>query len=203
MTRTIKTALAATLAIGSAGPAFAHHATGGMIPRTLGEGLLSGLAHPVIGLDHLAFLAGLGVLAALMPTGAILPVLFLVGSAAGVGLHLAGTTLPASEWLVAVSLAGLGIGLLVRPAGHRAFAPMALAGLIHGYALSESIVGAEPNPLGAYLAGLTASQLAVAYGVFGLVRALDRRDPAVAPRLAAGAAAIVLVTGIAVPFMAM
>ncbi|PKO63289.1 MAG: urease accessory protein UreJ, partial [Betaproteobacteria bacterium HGW-Betaproteobacteria-17] len=35
--------------------ALAHHPMGGMTPQTLSQGLLSGLGHPVIGLDHLAF----------------------------------------------------------------------------------------------------------------------------------------------------
>src|SRR5262244_1869797 len=41
-----------------ADPAFAHHLMGGRMPSTFVEGLLSGLGHPVIGIDHLAFLVG-------------------------------------------------------------------------------------------------------------------------------------------------
>ena len=42
----------------TASPAFAHHAMGGGVPSTLGQGLLSGFGHPVIGVDHLAFAGG-------------------------------------------------------------------------------------------------------------------------------------------------
>ena len=35
-------------------PAFAHHLMGGRTPATFGEGILSGLDHPIIGLDHFA-----------------------------------------------------------------------------------------------------------------------------------------------------
>ena len=35
-------------------PAFAHHVVGGKMPVTFMDGLLSGLGHPIIGLDHLA-----------------------------------------------------------------------------------------------------------------------------------------------------
>ena len=38
------------------GPAFAHHAMDGQMPTSFAQGLLSGLAHPVIGPDHLAFI---------------------------------------------------------------------------------------------------------------------------------------------------
>ena len=37
-------------------PAEAHHVMGGRMPSTFMEGLLSGLGHPVVGLDHLAFI---------------------------------------------------------------------------------------------------------------------------------------------------
>jgi urease accessory protein len=51
------------LALGSA-PAFAHHVMGGRTPATFVEGVLSGLGHPVIGLDHLAAVVAIGCLAA-------------------------------------------------------------------------------------------------------------------------------------------
>ena len=44
-------------------PALAHHPFGGETPRTIAEGLLSGLGHPVIGLDHLAFTVAIGTIA--------------------------------------------------------------------------------------------------------------------------------------------
>lgn len=52
-----------------AGPAWAHHAMGGEVPGTFAEGLLSGLAHPVIGLDHLAFILAVGLIAASLGAG--------------------------------------------------------------------------------------------------------------------------------------
>ena len=36
--------------------AMAHHPMGGATPSTMGEGLLSGFGHPIIGIDHFAFL---------------------------------------------------------------------------------------------------------------------------------------------------
>lgn len=43
---------------------FAHHPLGGETPVTFMHGLLSGVGHPVIGLDHLAFIVAAGVLGA-------------------------------------------------------------------------------------------------------------------------------------------
>ena len=36
--------------------AMAHHAMGGRMPANFFEGFISGLAHPIIGLDHFAFI---------------------------------------------------------------------------------------------------------------------------------------------------
>ena len=48
---------------------------------------------------------------------------------------------------------------------------------MNGYALGESIAGAEPTPLAAYLLGLVAIQAVIATGVALLARAGLRRMP--------------------------
>ena len=53
-------ALAAVMPV----PALAHHPMGGAAATTAWQGFVSGVAHPVVGLDHLAFLLAAGVLAA-------------------------------------------------------------------------------------------------------------------------------------------
>ena len=120
------------------------------------QGLLSGLAHPIIGLDHLAAVVGVGILAALARRGIVSVLAFSAALIAGVAVHLGKIDIPASELLVGLST--LAIGALVatrRDLGAPAAAGLfAIAGLVHGYALGESIVGAEPSPLVAYLAGL-------------------------------------------------
>jgi urease accessory protein len=50
----------------------------------------------------------------------------------------------------------------------------AIAGLVHGYALGESIVGAESSPLMAYLLGLLVMQTAIGVVVYAAVRSLAR-----------------------------
>ena len=44
--------------------ALAHHPLGGRLPANLLEGLMSGLAHPIIGIDHFVFVMAAGLLAA-------------------------------------------------------------------------------------------------------------------------------------------
>lgn len=145
-------------------PASAHHMMDGVMPSTFGEGLLSGLGHPVIGLDHLAAVLAVGVLAALASRGFGVAVAFLAAMIGGVVLHLTSTDLPAAELLVGVSTAVLGglVALRLAPSALPLAALFAVAGLVHGYALGESMVGAEPAPIGAYLMGLFVIQTAIA-----------------------------------------
>lgn len=140
-------------------PVEAHHAMEGDTPTTFFAGLLSGLAHPVIGLDHAVCLIAVGLLARSL----VLPLAFVAGSIVAVALSaIAGLEL-ADEPLVAFSVAAIG-GWLVVGAGRQGVAAVALAaviGVIHGFAYAESILGAEPAPLLAYLIGLALVQGAV------------------------------------------
>ena len=156
----------------AAAPAAAHHPMGGQLPATLTQGLLSGLGHPIIGLDHLAAIIAVGCIAAWYRTGPALVVGFVAAMTAGVAVHLREATVPASEILVALSVIALGATLVLRkalPPG-AALGLFVIAGLVHGYALGESIVGAEPTPLAAYLIGLAVIQAAIALGAMMLVR---------------------------------
>src|SRR6516164_1437322 len=78
----------------AAPPASAHHVMGGRTPSTFMEGLLSGLGHPVIGLDHLAFLVAIGVAVGVFGLNLLLPIAFIVAMALGVLLHAGGGALP-------------------------------------------------------------------------------------------------------------
>lgn len=154
-------------------PAFAHHAMGGATPSTWGQAIISGIAHPVIGLDHLAFLIAAGMLAATLPgaLGIAAVIAFVLGGFGGSLVHLAGLGLGPVEVLVALSVLAAGVALL----WHRVPAtlvPMGfgLAGLFHGHAFAEAIIGAESGPLVGYLAALAVTQAAIGLGVMGLAR---------------------------------
>jgi urease accessory protein len=170
-------------------PAFAHHLMGGHTPATFVEGILSGLGHPVIGLDHFATVIAVGCLAAVHRAAPVLVVGFVAAMMAGVALHLQGTTVPAAEIIVALSVIALGIIMLrgqdlaIGPAATL----FALVGLVHGYALGESIYGAQPTPLYAYLLGLAVIQTAVALAAMSIARSLARRRADLSPLRLVGA----------------
>lgn len=148
-------------------PALAHHAMGGRLPMSGMEGFLAGLAHPVIGPDHLLFVLAIGALASTQAGGVWLPVVFVLTGLGGTLLHLAEMNLPLLEIFVSVSLVLAGWLLARRQTPGLAvlLGLGAIAGIFHGYAYAESIIGAESSPLGGYLVGLATIQLGIAVAV--------------------------------------
>lgn len=144
--------------------AFAHHPMGGKTPSTIGEGLLSGIGHPIIGLDHLAFVVAVGVAAIALGSRFMLPLFFIVATMVGTGLHVMSIGLPIVEVMIALSV--VLVGFLVM-SGRQIALPLvsalfAVAGLFHGHAYGEAIFGAEATPMVAYLAGFALTQYAIA-----------------------------------------
>jgi urease accessory protein len=162
--KTTRVAAALVLALPSIHPAFAHHVMGRELPSTFWQGLLSGLGHPIIGIDHFAFIVGVGLTSYLVGRIALLPLFFIAGTVIGCFVHLQDFDLPGSEAAIAFSLV-----VLAAIVGMRSKIPVGLiailfaaAGVLHGYAYGESIVGAEPALLGAYVAGFALIQYGIA-----------------------------------------
>lgn len=188
---TLMTALAASLATG---PALAHHPLGGEVPATLAHGLISGVAHPMIGLDHLAFVVAVGIAATLIGRPLLAPLAFVAATVGGTLLHLASIGLPMVELVIALSIVALGaMVVLGRGVPATAFlAVFAVAGLFHGHAYGEAVFGAEPTPVLAYLAGFGLTQWLIAVAAGALVGAgsfVTRSLDAAAPRLVGAAVA--------------
>lgn len=185
----------------AAAPALAHHPMGGETPQTLTQGLLSGLAHPVIGLDHLAFLVVAALLAFTLSGVArwLAPAAFVGGTIGGTLIHVQALDLPAAELLVAASvLLGGALVLSARRLGAGSLLLLlAGAGLLHGYAYGESIVGADQVVLGGYLAGFAVIQYAVIAGlVLGLNRLATRPGSALGTTVRSGGLGAVAIGGL-------
>ncbi len=136
-------------------PAFAHHPFEGN-PADFGflTGFFSGLAHPLIGLDHLLFLLSIGLIGGFKAKRWV-PTLLCFGL---IGTFLSVYTpllIPGIEIFVAISI------LLSALISLGNISPMAMIPLIiaHGYALGQPMVGAEPTPIIFYLIGLLFSEL--------------------------------------------
>jgi len=174
--------------VATASTASAHHLMGGKTPSTFTDGILSGVGHPIIGPDHLAFLVALGIAVGVGRLSLLTPFLFLLAMGCGVAAHVAAVNIPLSELIVAVSVltAGVLIALDWNISSTAWAAIFGVTGFFHGYAYGESIYGAEPTPLVAYLVGLVAVQTVLVIGIAFASRALWTTSR-IAPRLAGAA----------------
>ena len=162
-------------------PAFAHHPLDGKLPANFFEGIMSGFGHPMIGLDHLAFVIASGLMALGIAGGIMIPIAFVIATAIGAGIHLASIDLPLPEIFIAASVALFGVLLILRGKNrqNRNYISTisllaAFAGLFHGFAYGEGIFGAEPTPLIAYLIGFSFIQLAISLGTYLLASKLSK-----------------------------
>jgi urease accessory protein len=179
--------------------AFAHHFMDGALPQTFTEGLLSGMGHPLIGLDHAAFIIGAGFALAVVAHGMWGILALICGSLIGAGLHLMGLAIPGGEWGVAISVILVAAIIVSRRQVRFSWlaSGAALAGILHGHAYAESIFGAEAAPLAAYLIGFSLIQFCVAAAAFAAHRQLKvvrRLSPAVGAFV--GAVGVVFLFGL-------
>ncbi|WP_192178517.1 HupE/UreJ family protein [Mesorhizobium amorphae] len=135
----VKLGAAASLA-NLAGPACAHVGSG------YADGIAAGLAHPLLGLDHLLAMAAVGVWSAVaMPLRVwTAPAAFLAAMSGGAALAFVGVALPAMEGMIALSVLALGL-MIVFGAGLPGIAGIGLAGLFalfHGHAHASEAAGA-------------------------------------------------------------
>jgi len=155
-------------AILAATPALAHHPLGGLPMETFAHGMLSGIGHPVLGFDHLFFVAAIGIAALFTAHRYAAPAAYVAAMLIGCGLMYAGVGLPLKEAVIAVSLLAIGGAILSgRALGTTAaIALFAGFGLFHGSAFGDSIAGQEGDIVAAvlvgYLIGLGAVQYMVA-----------------------------------------
>ena len=151
-----------------AAPAMAHHPLAGAPMETMAHGVLSGIGHPLLGFDHLAFVVLVGIAAAFTGNALKAPLGYVGGMLLGCLLMMAGVTLPFAEVIIGASL--LVMGYVVLSGRQMSMQTVLLAfgafGLFHGTAFGESIVGQEAGyGLGVafgYLLGLGVAQYLIA-----------------------------------------
>ncbi len=124
--------------------AMAHHPMGGTTPANFWEGLLSGMGHPIIGIDHLAFVVAVGLIAAIIPNCILILASFLATAMLGKGIHLLSIDLPLTEIAIAISVVAFGAMLAFKQKLNTLLLIIfgGLAGIFHGYAYGEAIIGA-------------------------------------------------------------
>jgi len=127
-------------------------------------GLLSGLAHPVFGPDHLLFLLALSLVGLRHRSSWMLALLATGLAGSFLGLVLPG--LPAAEALVSLSL--VVVAMILMAGWDRRLLLPAIA--LHGYVLSATVLGWNVTPMATYLIGLLLSQGALLLVALGAMR---------------------------------
>lgn len=174
-TRQLALAAAAGLGLSllSALPAGAHGVATG--------GLVAGASHPLLGLDHLLLLVGVGGAAALVGPAVLLAAL--AGAMGGSLFGAFGGSLPAAEVLAALAVSALGVTLLVRRRQSPLLAVVLAAGVaIHAMLHGQEATGTAASLLG-WWCGAALASTAVVTASFLTLRHLG---PSWTLRLAAG-----------------
>ncbi|MBA4099719.1 MAG: urease accessory protein [Rhodospirillum sp.] len=181
-------ASAAVMGLALAAPAFAHTGVGAH-----SHGFAAGFLHPLMGVDHLLAMLGVGVWAAQLGKRAtwLVPAAFVGVMVAGAGLALAGAPLPLVEFGIAGSV--LVIGALIAfgtrmPVG-LAMGLVGLFALFHGHAHGTELPGfAHPAAYGAGFVSATALLHVAGVGI----ALVARQHAAKLPFRVAGAAMAVV-----------
>ncbi len=182
----------ATIAVLIAAPAEAHHPLAGMPMETFAHGLLSGVGHPLLGFDHLFFVALVGIAAMYTRRKMLAPIAYIGAMLGGCLITALWTAVPAIELMIALSLLVLGAMLL---SGRRFGLYTVLLifvgfGLFHGAAFGVSLSAQEAGfgvqVLVGYLLGLGATQyaIAIAAGWLCLILSKTSQTSSLQPRLA-------------------
>ena len=148
----------------------------------------------------MAFIVAVGLIASLHQNAYFSPFAFLAGTLGGIALQLKFVEIHFVEFAIAGSVVLLG-ALVIRAKHLRVFITISIfvvAGILHGYAYGENIVGAELTPLTAYLMGLLTIQYAIAVLVITFMGLIAKANNSVIPvRIMGG-----VVLGIGLAFMA-
>ena len=136
-------------------PALAHHPLGGLPMETFAHGILSGIGHPILGFDHLFFIALVGIAALYTGHRRIAPGAYIAAMLVGTLAMSLGLALPAVEIVIGLSL--LVLGAVVLSGRALSIGPavvlFALFGLFHGSAFGGSIAAQEAGVGGGVLVG--------------------------------------------------
>jgi urease accessory protein len=181
-------ACAAVMGLALAAPAFAHTGVGAH-----SHGFAAGFLHPLMGLDHLLAMLGVGIWAAQLGKRAtwLVPAAFVAVMIAGAGLALSSIAMPMVEFGIAGSV--LVIGALIAfgtrlPVG-LAMGLVGLLALFHGHAHGTELPGfAHPATYGA---GFVAATTLLHVAGVGIALAVRKHAARLPFRVAGAAMAVV------------
>lgn len=179
---------AAVMGVALAAPAFAHTGVGAH-----SHDFASGFLHPLMGVDHMLAMLGVGVWAAQLGKRAtwLVPAAFVAVMIAGAGLALSGIAMPMVEFGIAGSVLMIGalIAFRTRLPVSVAMSLVGLFALFHGHAHGTELPGfAHPA---AYGAGFVAATALLHVAGVGIALAVRNHAAKLPFRIAGAAMAVV------------
>jgi len=164
--------------------AFAHHPMAGAVPRTFGDGFLSGIGHPFLDEPHGLVFAFAALLAARYHHSLYtLPLAFSVSLLSGIFLSFLHVASAFSLIVLICLFIAITANVLLRtpptllgltwggaPTRNQCLGVAALVGLLHGMLYGEMWVGYEPTPFVAYVIGLVVIHYAIIQGTALVLR---------------------------------
>jgi len=145
------------------------------------QGFFSGLAHPLLGMDHLIFLISVGLVGRLSSFTRV-PFLLICGTVGSIASQFF-PIFPGAELLMGISIICSALVAFCK------LPTVLMPGLIlaHGFVLGNSMIGIEPTPLSAYFVGLLVIELLMIFlGRFLLERFYQYRKVILSILLGAG-----------------
>ena len=156
---------------------FAHHPLNGEIMENFNDGFLSGIGHPILGLDHLLFIIGVGLISFLSKRFLNFSFTFIGGTILGLVSMIWGLYLPFYEIMISFTLLLLGYLILATRQIRYDGLLFTLFGVFHGWAygaIFSNDVKLNIDVLFGYSLGLLLTQLTIVILGFKLFSYLNR-----------------------------
>ena len=156
---------------------FAHHPLNGVMMENFNGGFLSGIGHPILGLDHLLFIIGVGLISLLSKKFLNFSFTFISGTMLGLVSIICGLYLPFYEIMISFTLLLLGYLILARRQTRYDSLLFTLFGVFHGWAygaIFSNDIKLNIDVLFGYSLGLLFTQLTIVILGFKLFSYLSR-----------------------------
>ena len=159
------------------GLVYSHHPLNGGIMESFSDGFLSGIGHPILGLDHLAFIFGIGLFSYISQKFYKFSFSFIVGTLVGLISIYFGFYLPFYEIIVSLTLILLSYVIVSKRGIHSKVVLFSTFGIFHGWAYGAILLDKpllNTNILLGYSLGLFLTQLLIAFLGYQLFKFLKR-----------------------------
>ena len=160
--------------------AFSHHPLNGQIMGNFNDGFLSGVGHPILGLDHLIFIIGVGLICYLSKRFLNYSIKFIGGTFLGLFSIIFGFYLPFYEIMISFTLLSLGYLILVKDQDRYKGSLLSFFGIFHGWAygaIFSNQVELNIDVLLGYSLGLFLTQILIVFIAFKSFKYLNYLRP--------------------------